>query len=86
LLEYSNQLEINPRDDVGNTPLHLACEDQHVEVAKLLVEAGGDCGAQNKEEKTPLEMAKREVNKQNVKNKNNSDFFQVVRALSEFMT
>lgn len=62
LLQYSNQLELNATDQVKNTPLHLACEDDaHPEVVKLLVEAGADQQAKNKAEKTPLEMAKPEV-------------------------
>ena len=58
LLEYSNQLDLNPRDEVKNTPLHLACEDGHLEIIKLLCEAGADRGLENKDEKKPIELAK----------------------------
>ncbi len=62
LLEYSNQLEKDQQDRWKNTALHLACEDDaHVEVAKLLVEAGASQTVVNKEEKRPLQMAKPEV-------------------------
>ena len=41
LLEYSNQLDLNPADEVGNTPLHLACEDDgHVEVKQCRTQDG----------------------------------------------
>ncbi len=61
LLEYSNQLELSCLDKWGNSPLHLACEDGNVEVARLLVEAKADTSMKNKEEKTPIELAKPEV-------------------------
>ena len=58
LLQYSNQLDLNPQDQVKNTPLHLASEDGQVEIVKVLLEAGADRGLQNKWEKTPVEIAK----------------------------
>ena len=54
LLQYSNQLDLNPQDQVKNTPLHLASEDGQVEIVKVLLEAGADRGLQNKEEKLSL--------------------------------
>ena len=44
-----------------NRPLHLACEEGQVEIVKLLIERGADRNVQNKEEKTPFEVAKPEV-------------------------
>ena len=41
----------------GNTPLHLACEEDRQEVAKLLVANGADITLTNKEKKTPLDLA-----------------------------
>ena len=41
--------------------MHLACEEGQVEIVKLLIERGADRNAQNKEEKTPFEVAKPEV-------------------------
>lgn len=37
---------------------HLACDEERVEAAKLLVEHGASIYIENKEEKTPLQMAK----------------------------
>ena len=61
LIEGANHLDVNARDDWKNSPLHLACEEGQVEVVKMLFEAGADGTAQNKEEKTPFQVAKPEV-------------------------
>lgn len=45
------------RDAYGNTPLHLACEENRVEEAKLLAARGADLTITNKERKTPLDLA-----------------------------
>ncbi|MEQ2175143.1 hypothetical protein GOODEAATRI_015160 [Goodea atripinnis] len=37
---------------------HLACDEERVEAAKLLVEHGASIYIENKEEKTPLQIAK----------------------------
>lgn len=37
---------------------HLACDEERVEAAKLLVEHGASIYIENKEEKTPLQVAK----------------------------
>lgn len=39
-------------------PRHLACDEERVEAAKLLVEHGASIYIENKEEKTPLQIAK----------------------------
>ncbi|KAG6369689.1 ankyrin repeat-containing domain protein [Boletus reticuloceps] len=44
---------LNTGDRVGNTPLHLAMESAHAEVAVLLIEAGADRGRTNVEDITP---------------------------------
>ena len=54
-------MDLNPQDSFGNTPLHLACEDGEVEVAKILISAGANQYIQNKEEKKPLELAKPQI-------------------------
>lgn len=41
----------------GNTALHLACEEDRQEEAKLLVGKGADISLTNKEKKTPLDLA-----------------------------
>ncbi len=61
LLTYSNQLDLNAVDEVKNTALHLACEDGHVEIAKMLFMAGADVNLQNRYEKTAADLAKPEV-------------------------
>jgi len=45
------------RDAYGNTPLHLACEEDRVEEAKLLTAHGADLTITNRERKTPLDLA-----------------------------
>lgn len=50
--------EVNFTDTEGNTPLHIACQDDMLEVAKLLVEHGADINRQNKEKQTPLDYVK----------------------------
>uniref|UniRef100_A0A8C5KLI9 Proteasome 26S subunit, non-ATPase 10 n=1 Tax=Jaculus jaculus TaxID=51337 RepID=A0A8C5KLI9_JACJA len=42
----------------GNTPLHLACDEERVEEAKLLASHGASIHIENKEEKTALQVAK----------------------------
>ncbi|KAL0276307.1 UNVERIFIED_CONTAM: hypothetical protein PYX00_003902 [Menopon gallinae] len=54
-------LMINAVDVYGNTPLHLACEENNVPVVELLVEIGANIELKNKEEKTPLELARPEL-------------------------
>src|SRR6266849_5332770 len=41
----------------GATPLHLATEGAHVDVAQMLIERGADLSAQNKYGNTPLHLA-----------------------------
>lgn len=45
------------RDAFGNTALHLACEEDRQEEAKLLVANGADTSTSNKEKRTPLDLA-----------------------------
>jgi len=52
----ANNVKINSVDNYGNTALHAACEEERLDVAKVLIKAGADVTLQNKEEKTPLEM------------------------------
>lgn len=37
---------------------HLACDEERVEAAKLLVEHGASIYIENKEEKTPIQLAR----------------------------
>lgn len=56
LLENSDKLKVNSKDAYGNTPLHLACEEDRQDEAKLLVQHGADLETKNKETKTPLDL------------------------------
>ena len=56
----ANELDVNAADDHKNTALHIACEEGNPEVVKLLLNAGADRSMQNKDEKTPFELAKPE--------------------------
>ncbi|XP_015590680.1 26S proteasome non-ATPase regulatory subunit 10 [Cephus cinctus] len=58
LLEYGNILKIDSRDASGNTALHLACEEDREEEAKLLMSNGADVTVTNKLGKTPFDLAK----------------------------
>lgn len=48
---------VDQRDAYGNTPLHLACEEDRVEEAKLLTAHGANLTITNGERKTPLDLA-----------------------------
>jgi hypothetical protein len=41
----------------GNTPLHIAAQNGHLDLVKLLIEKGGDPNLMNKKNNTPLHMA-----------------------------
>ncbi|XP_054273689.1 26S proteasome non-ATPase regulatory subunit 10-like [Macrosteles quadrilineatus] len=57
LLLGRNNIEIDARDREGNTPLHLSCEEDRGEVARLLIEKGARLDVENKEKKTPIDLA-----------------------------
>ncbi|MEM7617320.1 MAG: ankyrin repeat domain-containing protein [Pseudomonadota bacterium] len=42
----------------GNSFLHIAAENGHLEVLRLLLEFGADLNKKNKDEQTPLDLAK----------------------------
>jgi len=48
---------INAKNNYGSTPLHLACENGHIGVTKLLLEKGADVNASNNYGSTPLHLA-----------------------------
>lgn len=56
-VNFSFFFSSDQRDAYGNTPLHLACEENRVEEAKLLVTRGADLAITNRERKTPLDLA-----------------------------
>ncbi|XP_017793165.1 PREDICTED: 26S proteasome non-ATPase regulatory subunit 10-like [Habropoda laboriosa] len=45
------------QDADGNSALHLACEEDRIDVAKLLVANGANISLTNKQKKTPLDLA-----------------------------
>ena len=46
------------RDNQGNTPLHMACEEDRLSTAYILLDMGNaDPTSLNNEEKTPFQMA-----------------------------
>ncbi|KAJ3005964.1 hypothetical protein HKX48_000374 [Thoreauomyces humboldtii] len=49
--------KVNVRDGSGNTPLHLAAEEGHVELVRYLLSVGADPDFVNKEEKRPADMS-----------------------------
>jgi 26S proteasome non-ATPase regulatory subunit 10 len=55
-LEGSPKTRLNTADRIGNTPLHLAMDSAHAEVAVLLIEAGADRSRMNQDQETPEEM------------------------------
>jgi len=46
--------DVSAQAEDGRTPLHLASERGHVDVAWMLVECGADVSAQAKDRSTPL--------------------------------
>ena len=53
-----HRCEVDFTDTEGNTALHVACQDDVMDIAKLLIEHGADIHKKNKEEKTPLDYLK----------------------------
>lgn len=55
---------IDQEDIYGNTALHLACEEDRQDEAKILVSNGASLKTKNKEEKTPLDYCNPKFAKQ----------------------
>ncbi|KAJ5077831.1 molting protein mlt-4 [Anaeramoeba ignava] len=49
--------EINKKDKMGNTPLHIACFTGGPKIFKALLKHGADIQATNKNKETPLDLA-----------------------------
>ncbi len=56
LLEHDTHV-CDLRDTDGNTALHLAVENNHADVVKVLLEQGANFSLENNEKKTPLQIA-----------------------------
>jgi ankyrin repeat protein len=54
-----NHADVNPRDLKGNTPLHFACNNGHMDSAALLLIHGADVTVCNDRGDTPLHNAAR---------------------------
>jgi len=50
----NNGVDVNTKNEDGNTPLHVAAWKGHKEIAKLLIARGAGVGEKNKEDETPL--------------------------------
>ncbi len=57
LVDYGTDVKFE--DSQGNTPLHIAFENNAHELAKLLLDKGADFNVQNNNGETPLDIAKR---------------------------
>ena len=49
--------DVNKQTQFKNTPLHWAARNNNIEVARLLLDNGGDINLKNKDNKTPLDEA-----------------------------
>ncbi|WP_254229453.1 ankyrin repeat domain-containing protein [Wolbachia pipientis] len=52
-------VDINARDEQGNTPLHLAAQKDHLEIVVLLLKEGAILNAKNNQKRTPKIIAKK---------------------------
>lgn len=50
---------VNDVESLDETALHIAAEDDHVEIARLLLAAGADINAKRIFDETPLDVAVR---------------------------
>ena len=52
-----NQVDLNPRDDLGFTPLHYAVKFGNLSVCKILIESGAEKDLKTNNGLTPLKMS-----------------------------
>ncbi|XP_011503116.1 PREDICTED: 26S proteasome non-ATPase regulatory subunit 10-like isoform X1 [Ceratosolen solmsi marchali] len=64
LLLTVENLIIDQQDFYGNTALHLACEENRLDEAKLLISSNAVLTIRNKEKKIPLDLCNRTLFKQ----------------------
>lgn len=55
-MAHKEDLKIDAMDSYGNTPLHLACEEDRQDEAILLVQNGAKLNIRNKDRRTPLDL------------------------------
>ncbi|RSL85529.1 hypothetical protein CEP51_003275 [Fusarium floridanum] len=63
LLEFHKAIDINHRDGIGQTALHLAAQESNPSELRLLIKAGADVNAQDSDGKTPLHVLAQYDNK-----------------------
>ncbi|MCU0547580.1 MAG: ankyrin repeat domain-containing protein [Oscillatoriaceae cyanobacterium Prado104] len=51
-------LDINARDEYGNTPLHRAVQDNRPEIVSFLIANGAELNVKNESENTPLHLSR----------------------------
>ncbi|KAK0180405.1 hypothetical protein PV327_006049 [Microctonus hyperodae] len=56
ILQYSNKI-INKQCHAGNTPLHLACQNNEVETVEILIKHGADLNCLNAKLQMPIHIA-----------------------------
>jgi ankyrin repeat protein len=49
---------VEAKDNYGWTPLHYASANNHIETAKLLLDAGADLNIEDEDGETPLYLAR----------------------------
>jgi hypothetical protein len=52
-----NKADVNYQNDTGNSALHVAASRGHEKIVCYLVEHGADLTLENKEQKTPMQLA-----------------------------
>jgi len=57
--DHGKDLNINWRDGTGNTALHYCAQQNHLDAATILLEAGADLNVKNIAGDTPLHLASR---------------------------
>ena len=55
LTSGKHRIDLDGKDKLGNSALHIACEEENLRMVQLLLEAGADVKATNGEGRTPLE-------------------------------
>jgi len=51
-------VDLNIKNRLGNTPLHIAIRDKNEEIVRMLVENGADIFAVNADNESPLDWAR----------------------------
>ena len=59
LLLGKDNCNVSSEDNDGMTPLHIACQNGHTEIAGLLLDRGAEVDRKNAEGSTPLNLAVR---------------------------